>query len=227
MLAGQLWDAKPPLAQRVEVSMSAPDRTRCKPSDAATATRAKKTSGQTRKDILAVAGRQFARAGYSAVRLKDIADEVGVTAPLLVRYFGSKEALFREVATDESGPAIVAGLHGPLETLGTRIARLFASYWVDLETAYPALALLRSPDFEESDKLLFDELERRLVRPLSELLPQPDAHLRARLIAAEVLGVFLFAVQAPVDPDFTPPTGDELERLIALHGAALQATIDG
>jgi len=53
---------------------------------------------KTRRDILDAAGQRFARAGYSHVTLKQIADDIGVTPALVVRYFGSKRSLFEDVA---------------------------------------------------------------------------------------------------------------------------------
>ncbi|HEY1971949.1 MAG TPA: helix-turn-helix domain-containing protein, partial [Pseudonocardia sp.] len=131
--------------------MSTPGPAHASANDAASVLRQKKTSQETRHDILVVAGRQFARAGYGAVRLKDIADEVGITAPLVVRYFGSKEALFREVAMDEGGSTIDwADLKGGLDSLGHRLASWLLTYWLDRSNNFPALALVRSSDFEDS-----------------------------------------------------------------------------
>ena len=188
--------------------------------------RPRRNSDETRHEILVAAGRRFARAGYAAVRLKDIAHDVGITAPLVIRYFGSKEALIREVATDEGGPTIDrADLDGPLDSLGGRIATLLVAYWLDRTTNFPSIALVRSLDFEEAKTLFVDEFARRLVTPLADVLPGPDPDLRARLIASQVMGVGLFGLGVLLDPDVAAPGEAELRRLVALFGAALQATI--
>jgi AcrR family transcriptional regulator len=54
----------------------------------------------TRKAILASARSAFARSGYDGVGVREIAAGAGVTAMLVNRYFGSKAALFAEVAAD-------------------------------------------------------------------------------------------------------------------------------
>lgn len=188
--------------------------------------RPKRSSGETRHEILVAAGRRFARAGYAAVRLKDIAEDVGITAPLVNRYFGSKEALFREVARDEGGPTIDrADLDGPLDSLGHRIAAILVTYWLDRTTNFPSIALVRSLDFEEAKSLFAAEFARRLVTPLTEVLPGPDPNLRARLIASQAMGVGLFGLGVLLDPDVAAPGDAELRRLLALFGAALQASI--
>ncbi|MDT7692266.1 MAG: hypothetical protein QOI75_1633 [Pseudonocardiales bacterium] len=208
--------------------MSAPDRFEAEQGGAVTPFRRRKDADQTRHDILLAAGHRFARAGYAAVRLKDIADDVGVTAPLIVRYFGSKESLFREVATDEGGPTIdKADLDGPLDSLGIRLAAMLVPYWLDRTFHFPAIALVRSLDFEEAKVLFAAEFTRRLLEPLAQVLPGPDAQLRAKLIAAQVMGVGLFGLGVLIEPDVAPPSAAELDRLIALFGSALQASISG
>ena len=54
--------------------------------------------GRARRDqIIEVAGRLFGQRGYGSVSLRDIATEAGITHPLLVHYFRSKEELLHAV----------------------------------------------------------------------------------------------------------------------------------
>jgi AcrR family transcriptional regulator len=55
---------------------------------------------QRRQRMLTAAGRLFARTGYDAVQMADVARAAGVGKPTLYRYFGSKEELFVEVFSD-------------------------------------------------------------------------------------------------------------------------------
>jgi hypothetical protein len=41
------------------------------------------------------------------------------------------------------------------------------------------------------------------------------------------MGVGLFGLGVLIEPDVAPPSADELDRLIALFGSALQASISG
>jgi AcrR family transcriptional regulator len=50
----------------------------------------------TRKRAIEAATPLFARKGYRATRLSDIADEIGVTRSALLKHFGSKDELFFE-----------------------------------------------------------------------------------------------------------------------------------
>jgi AcrR family transcriptional regulator len=77
---------------------------------------------QRRAAILVAAREVFGRHSYAAVSMADIASAAGVTAPLIVFYFGSKPGLYREViqaAADSlqeglqavPGPASLERLH--------------------------------------------------------------------------------------------------------------------
>ncbi|XVV15138.1 TetR/AcrR family transcriptional regulator [Actinoplanes sp. CA-131856] len=186
-------------------------------------TRSRQKPDETRHDILVAAGRQFARFGYSQVTLKDIAEEIGITAPLIVHYFGSKKELFRQVASSELGP-MVPDFNGPLETLGRRLAEDAAAYWFELDYSFPALAMVRSLDVEEGRDLLAAEVERRTL-PLAAVLPGPHALERARLVMSQFMGFGLFASGRLVDPDAPPPPPETLARAVESLAAALQVII--
>jgi AcrR family transcriptional regulator len=51
----------------------------------------------TRRDILLAAAEVFARRGYAAATLAELADAAGFAAPSLYRYFESKEEIFRSL----------------------------------------------------------------------------------------------------------------------------------
>jgi AcrR family transcriptional regulator len=55
---------------------------------------------ERRQRMLTAAGGLFARSGYDAVQMADVARAAGVGKPTLYRYFGSKEELFGEVFCD-------------------------------------------------------------------------------------------------------------------------------
>lgn len=60
--------------------------------------RALSAKGRARRDqILEVAGRLFGSKGYATVSLRDIAAEAGITHPLLMHYFDTKEELLHAV----------------------------------------------------------------------------------------------------------------------------------
>jgi AcrR family transcriptional regulator len=61
---------------------------------------AKAPAADKRRAILEAAIRVFARQGYNATRVADVADEAGVAYGLVYHYFRSKEALMTELFTE-------------------------------------------------------------------------------------------------------------------------------
>jgi AcrR family transcriptional regulator len=78
----------------------------------------------TREAIAEAARRQFAELGYDRTTMRGIASEAGVDAALVVRFYGSKDGLFRDVmALPPMVAEAIAGLaDGPRETVGRRLA---------------------------------------------------------------------------------------------------------
>jgi Transcriptional regulator len=62
-----------------------------------------------REEILKVSLDLFISKGYAATKIKDIADEVGMSVGLLFHYFDSKETLYEEL--------IKYGISGPMGTM--------------------------------------------------------------------------------------------------------------
>jgi AcrR family transcriptional regulator len=61
------------------------------------------------QQVLRVAREQFARRGFAAVTMEDIALEVGVKKPLLYAYFGNKDKLY-EACMSPAGDALLAAI---------------------------------------------------------------------------------------------------------------------
>ncbi len=57
--------------------------------------------------MLEVAGRSFAARGFHAVSMDEIADQAGISKPMLYHYFGSKEGLYIAYVRQE-GSALLA-----------------------------------------------------------------------------------------------------------------------
>lgn len=59
--------------------------------------RRRRSAADARREILDAAEARFLRSGPASLRLKDIADEVGVAHPTILHHFGSREGLLRAV----------------------------------------------------------------------------------------------------------------------------------
>ncbi len=78
----------------------------------------------TRGAIAEAARRQFAELGYDRTTLRGIAGEAGVDVALVARFYGSKDALFREVMAlpPHIAEAMERVADGPRATVGRRLA---------------------------------------------------------------------------------------------------------
>ncbi|MBC3237278.1 TetR/AcrR family transcriptional regulator [Pseudomonas lurida] len=82
----------------------------------------------TREAILLSARKAFAQSSYDGVGVLEIAAGAGVTAMLVNRYFGSKEALFAEVIADTmASPIILTPDNLSAQNLGRTIATALVS----------------------------------------------------------------------------------------------------
>jgi len=187
--------------------------------------RRKKCAERTRKEILNAAARRFAYTGYASVTLKDIAADAGVTAALVVRYFGSKHDLFRAIIRGSSTNRVDNDLSGPLDTLGYRLAESAVARWLTPELVFPPIAALRSLDLEDAKSLLSTEIERRFTDPLAAVLPGPNPQVRAKVIVSQILGFGLFALGTLFEPEGGLAGAEDIEEITRVFGAALQACI--
>ena len=103
------------------------------------ATAAKQGAVDKRRLILDAAVRVFARQGYHATRVADIADEAGVAYGLVYHYFRSKEAVMTELFTERwslllaAGEQVKAGDGTPREKLSAIAGFIIDSYRHDPE----------------------------------------------------------------------------------------------
>lgn len=159
----------------------------------------------------------FARDGYAATSVRQIARAAGVDAALVIRHFGSKEALFVETIP-EHGPFDPV-FDGPLETFGQRIVT-FILDGVDHNQLNVFLDVLRSSSSDAIRERTADMMDASFSK-LKDQLGGPDALLRTRLVAAQVAGL-LMAVAGSAQA-LSPRDRRAVARI---YGAAIQSTIE-
>jgi AcrR family transcriptional regulator len=139
-----------------------------------------RNAAATRDAILQSALIAFSQAGYDGVGLREIAQEAGVTAILVNRYFGSKEILFGEVV--EALFADESLFSGSTEELGMRVAKLIVAKTKEAETsADPLLLMLRSAPNPRAVEILRESIKRHFEHPLAGGLAGREAAFRAGL----------------------------------------------
>jgi AcrR family transcriptional regulator len=176
-------------------------------------------SAHIRDAIRLAATQLFAERGYVATGLRDIAQAAGTDAAILIRQFGSKEALFIQTMTLPRSWRNV--LDGPVGDLGRRIVDLIArergngfSVWA---------ALVRASDRPEVGKAFSAAMTTLFADGVAHHLDAPDAVLRAHLFAAQIEGL-LYSLSIREDPILLALAHDDL---VQRYGAILQSTLTG
>lgn len=184
--------------------------------------RVRSSADESRARILAAASLAFCRAGYDAVGLREIAQSADVDVAMIPRLFGSKEALFKQIADNAFN--LEPAFSGPLKGLGKRVAaHLLGPIRKSAPDTFDEFAfLLGSVGSPTAAPILSEALHVHFVRPLASKMPGPDADVRASMITAYVMGfaVMRAALSSPTLAD--PPQDLVYERL----GNAIQKCLD-
>lgn len=149
-----------------------------------------RNAAATREAILESAIRNFARAGYDGVGVREIAGDAGVTAMMVNRYFGSKEQLFAEaVETSFAPPAVVLGDSESLarESATALVARTNPA----ADPLEPFLIMLRSVSNPHATEIVRDAIERHVGRRLARQLPESGRYLRTEVMLSVIAGILL------------------------------------
>ncbi|MGF1647630.1 MAG: TetR/AcrR family transcriptional regulator [Kineosporiaceae bacterium] len=169
----------------------------------------------TREAILAVAVAAFAERGYRAVTVRDVAGAAGVDPALVVRYFGSKAALFAEGVGAVGAAGIADVLAGSAAGLPDRLADHLAGKEGTESLAMLVLSAADPDGRAMLAQLAADHLEGPVAVALTAAgTPEAEALARARAVTAVVVGNALTAVVLGGAPD--------RDRLAALLTAAVQ-----
>jgi TetR/AcrR family fatty acid metabolism transcriptional regulator len=194
--------------------------------------------GDRRRQILAAATKVFARQGFDATRVADIATEAGVAYGLVYHYFSHKDEVLDAILAECW--ALIERVIGEVAQSGTPLPdqlRNVAGFVLEGQLLDPdrvAVVLvegLRGPRFHAPCQI---EAFRRIQDSLCLLLTSSGAPLAApaRTLALHLLGaleVLLVAVRAgllPGDADSVPQHRDHLVNTF-LHGALRPGAHDG
>lgn len=150
-----------------------------RPTSKATAPRSRKYDPEeTKRDILAIATREFAKHGYNGARIDAIAARTSTTKRMIYYYFGGKEQLYIAALEQEYGKIRAAEEALHLERLEPEVAvRRLAEFTFDYDHANPdfvrlvsienihhARHLLKSTRIRKVNASIVDTIEAIMVR---------------------------------------------------------------
>lgn len=179
-------------------------------------------AGSSRGAVLEAARREFARVGYDRATVRSVASAAEVDPAVIYHFFGSKAGLL-EAALEFPVPADVVAefLEGGAPT-GEQLITFVLSLWEDPEVAERLTAMLRvAATHPDGSAAVTTLIERVLIGPLTEAIGEPDARLRAGLVASQIAGLALVRLVVPIEPmanssiaELAGPIGETLDRYL-------------
>jgi AcrR family transcriptional regulator len=140
---------------------------------------------ETQQRILTAARHLFAQVGYQRATIRAIASAADTDPGLVMRYFGSKQELFSQVATMSPDDGLTGTPAEVTEYLLTSLAAKLT------EEPSATLAMLRSmlthPEAAEEVRAAANHQERQLATAIAA----DDAEVRAGIIGAITLGTLI------------------------------------
>ncbi|MGW3208460.1 TetR/AcrR family transcriptional regulator [Streptomyces sp. NPDC001135] len=147
---------------------------------------ARRDAEATKAAILKAARHLLARHAHADITLRAVAERAGVSPPLIVKYFGNKDALFARVMSfDTDADAL---LDAPLADLGRHMARHVLSSQRE-RGADPLLRIAFAPLHGDHGDILRTNFRTQVTERLAARLTGPDPGLRAELAVAALVGL--------------------------------------
>ena len=174
---------------------------------------------QTRHAIEAAAKDLFAANGFERTSLRDIGARAGIDASMIIRYFGSKDALFARVAMPELRLPDLREVDPA--RIGETLVRHFLEIWEDAKSGLPILLRSATSNEDAAQRLL--DVFRAQVLPAIARAGGDRPQERAVLVASQLLGLALTRYVLKIAPMVSMP-GDTLVREI---GPTLQRYVAG
>ncbi|MEV3855894.1 TetR family transcriptional regulator [Streptomyces sp. NPDC050095] len=140
----------------------------------------------TKAAIIRAARHLLARHAHGDITLKAVADRAGVSPPLILKYFGNKDALFSGVMNFEAD--VESFLDAPLQDLGRHMVRHVLTGQAE-RGADPILRIVFAPLHGEQGEILRSNFRTQVSGRLAARLTGDDAGLRAELAVSMLLGL--------------------------------------
>ncbi|MFF5549874.1 TetR/AcrR family transcriptional regulator [Streptomyces olivaceoviridis] len=147
---------------------------------------ARRDAEATKAAILKAARHLLARHAHADITLKAVAERAGVSPPLILKYFGNKDALFARVMSFDSDADAL--LDAPLDALGRHMVRHVVSSQRE-RGADPLLRIAFAPLHGDHGDVLRANFRAQVTERLAARLAGPDAGLRAELAVAALVGL--------------------------------------
>jgi AcrR family transcriptional regulator len=151
------------------------------------------TAEQRREQLFAVALELFARRGYRATTMDDIAEAAGVTKPLVYQHFSSKRALYLELVDSIAQELLIAVRGAVMRANGPRqqVEMGFAAYFRLVINREAEFRLLYGRDHADDKELgrALRTVEDAIAEAIDPLIAAGLDDDHRRLLAYAVVGM--------------------------------------
>jgi AcrR family transcriptional regulator len=151
------------------------------------------TAGQRRQQLFKVALELFARRGYRATTMDDIAVAAGVTKPLVYQHFSSKRALYLELVDSIAQELLIAIRGAVMRAEGPRqqVEMGFAAYFRLVINREAEFRLLYGRDHADDNELgrALRTVEDAIAEAIDPLIDAGLDDNHRRLLAYAVVGM--------------------------------------
>ncbi|MFI1032712.1 TetR family transcriptional regulator [Streptomyces sp. NPDC020951] len=181
---------------------------------------ARRDAEATKAAILRAARYLLARQAHADITLKAVAERAGVSAPLVLKYFGNKDALFARVMSFQEDADVL--LDAPLDRLGRHMVRHVLVSQRE-RGADPVLRIAFAPLHGDHGDILRANFRAQVTDRLAARLTGADAGVRAELAMAALLGLgVMFGIARGTELRALP-----VEQIVDRYAPTVQAHLDG
>jgi AcrR family transcriptional regulator len=174
-------------------------------------------SERTKANIGSAAAALFAANGYERTSIRDIATAAEIDPAMVLRYYGSKDALFTEVTSFNLSLPDLTAIE-PAK-VGEFLARHYLAVW-DAGGGGLHILLRSAASNEIAAARMRDVFGRQVLPAIASVAPNRPTE-RAALVASQFLGLGLSRYLLKLPPMVEMP----LEELVIAIGRTLQAYI--
>jgi len=178
-------------------------------------------SDRTRAAIVAAAREVFAARGYEQATVRDIAARADIDPAMVIRYFGSKDALFARVAVFDLKLRDFKA--GASNRIGEALVRHFLSQWEDNPNGGLTVLVRSAASNEHAAEKLRAVFVDQVVPALARVGGTAGAAERAGLVSSQLLGLALCRYVLKLPPVVAMPR----ESIIKEIGKTIQRYVTG
>jgi AcrR family transcriptional regulator len=194
------------------------------------------SADERRAEIARAAGHLFARHGYAATRLEDIAAAARVTKPIVYRHFDSKKALYLALLAKHQDdlPTFFEGVDDVFQDGSSDIVRAILGRWLDYvrENQHAWVMLFRDSSGDEEIRAFRRQVSLRAREVIAAFIadqpgagiPAEEVEPTAELLTSGLAGLALWWID---HPDVPKPVLVEVGARICAGAAGAQAGATG